>query len=368
MKEKTIACCFLFAALMIAAACGGGHPPGKEKNAEGGSPPGDGSLLVKQPHFQLREEPGEGGKSIRGLKPGEKAVSLGEQSAFTTRLELGGIAYDEPWLLVQMEDGLQGWAYEAAFLDPKAGVGLPLPTRLRALFGPALAETAMQYRESFASAHSAEAVAQAMAMGVALRDSLVRELALRAGGSRQTEDLFWLKDALPGFVPHLQEDGRAYYLFMDFRAFLPLAGASEGPADDAFLELCLAAYPEDSIEYFYPAWKFQSDEKKVHSLLGRGLHFAFLEKLDKLLPYTDLYGEGIGRFRQQLINDITGKDVTYWESREKAAAELGRIVEAGFQVFGPEDMKALEARYRQFGDPAKFGIKFNYRSGIYELD
>lgn len=367
IKRQIIGHGLLFLFLAVIPACRAGE--GKEDKPAGGAAlPEEGVLIVQRPNFYLREEPGEEGKAIRRLEPGEKAYSLGEQSTFSTWLELGGAVYNEPWLLVQLEEGIQGWAYQAAFLGQDAGKGLSPSVRLRALFGPALAEMAVQYRQSIEQAHSPAALAQAMEMALHLRDTLVRELAVRARENEQAEDLFWLKDALPGLAPHRREDGRTYYLFMDYRSFLPLARASEGPADDAWLELCLMAYPEDSIEYFYPAWQFQAGEDRVHSLLGRGLHFAFLEKLDKLLAYEDLFGAGIGRFRQLLVNDITGAGVTYWESGEKAAAELSRILERGFHGLGPPEVKALENRLRQFAEPEKYGIKFNYQSGIYGLN
>ncbi|MCO6480061.1 MAG: SH3 domain-containing protein [Phaeodactylibacter sp.] len=354
----------LLAALFLGAGCRE-KPSGEGAAGERGELLSEGWLEVKRAGFQLREEPGPEGRAIRGLQPGGRARSLGEQSAFTTRLELGGRAYEEPWLLVQMEDGTEGWVYTLAFLDSLYS-GLPPEVRLRSLFGAPLAERLALYREAFRQAHTAEAVAQVMSMGRNLRDSLVEVLALRALESNGRENLFWLKEAIPAMTPYLTEDGRTFFLFMDYRPFLPLARTSEGAADDAFLELCLMAFPEDSIEHFYPAWVFQAGEKQAHSLLGRGRHFRILEKLDKLLVHKDLFGEEIGRFRQQLLNDITGADVTYWESKEKASAELDSILNAGFEVLGAEGREALEARRRQFEEPEKYGIRFSYRTGIYE--
>ncbi|MCB0594852.1 MAG: hypothetical protein H6557_00755 [Lewinellaceae bacterium] len=363
MKSKLAGYALFLLLLPGGWACKGEPPSGKDSPAGGQAQAEEGGLVVVHPNFQLREEPGNEALAIRSLQTGERAVSLGQQSAFTTPLQLGGQSYNEPWLLVQMEDGAEGWVYALAFLD--IGQDLPREVRLRSLFGPALAERLALYEEAFQQAHTAEAVAQAMAMGRALRDTLVQVLALRAKESGQQEGLFWLQDAIPAFVPHRMEDGRSFYLFMDFRPYLSLAQASEGLADDALLELYLMAYPEDSVEYFYPAWVFQANEKKAHSLLGRGLHFRFLEKLDKLLVNRGLFEEEIGRFREQLLNDMVGANVTYWESREKASAELERILQAEFQVLGPEGQEALNRRLLQFKEPEKYGIKFNYRSGIY---
>lgn len=356
--------------LFLGCGAGQGDSPGKAGRQERQPAGGPAEWLeVKQPNFQLREAPGHEARPLMNLYPGSRARSLGEQSTFTTPIELGGKTYDEPWLLVEMEGGRQGWAYALAFLDTAgAGQELPLPVRLRSLFAPELAEQIGLYREAFGQAATPEMVAQAMAMGSALRDTLVGVLALRAQEEERAGRLFWLRDALPAFVPHLMEDGKTFYLFLDYRPYLSLARASEGRADDAFLELCLMAYPEDSIEYFYPAWAFQASENEAHSLLGRGLHFRFLEKLDELLVSGDLFEGLAGRFREQLVNDIAGTGVTYWESREKATEELDRILEAEFAVLPEKEKKALRERRRQFEDPEKYGIKFNYRSGIYGLE
>ena len=365
MNRSALLYSLLFSLLAGTWACRG-EPAAEGKAPERPTPSEEEWLVVRRANFQLREEPGNEGLAIRGLQPGERALSLGEQSTFSTALQLEGKAYDEPWLLVQMEDGNQGWVYALAFLDTLGGgPGLPLTIRLHSLFGAGLTERITLYREAFEQAYTAEMVAQALSMARSLRDTLAPVLALRALQTDKPENLFWLKEALPALAPHLTGDGRTYYLFIDYRPYLSLARDSEGAADDAFMEFCLMAYPEDSIEYFYPSWAFQADEKQVHSLLGRGLHFHFLKELDKLLPYQDLFGEEIGQFRQQLLNDITGASVTYWESREKAVAELDSILQAGFRVLGAEGQQALEARRRQFEDPEKYGISFNYWSGIY---
>ncbi|MCB0587888.1 MAG: hypothetical protein KDD06_21525, partial [Phaeodactylibacter sp.] len=111
---------------------------------------------------------------------------------------------------------------------------------------------------------------------------------------------------------------------------------------------------------------FQAGEKEVHSLLGRGLHFRFLKKLDQLQQYEDLLAGWIGRFRLLLLNDMLGANVTYWESREKATAELDEVLQGEFRVLGPEGQAALKARRLQFETPEKYAIRFNYRTGIYD--
>ncbi len=354
----------LLSALALGSGCRQKHS-GENTTSEKEEPASDNWLDVRRAGFQLREEPGPQGRAIRSLQPGSRVRSLGEQSNASTHLELGGRVYNEPWLLVQMADGTEGWAYTLAFLD-SLDSGIPPEVRLRSLFGASLAERLALYREAFRQAQTAEAVAQVMAMGLALRDSLVEVLALRALENDGRENLFWLKEAIPAMTPYLAGDGRTYHLFMDYRHFLSLARSSEGAADDDFLELCLMAFPEDSIEHFYPAWVFPAGEKQAHSLLGRGVHFRILEKLDKLLVHKDLFGEEIGRFRHQLLNDIVGAGVTYWESKEKATMELDSILNAGFEVLGTDGREALEARRRQFEDPEKYGLRFNYRSGIYD--
>ena len=368
MKDRLTVFIFLVAILLVGAACQG-EPENKQQDGPTKITvaPDSNWLEVRQAHFKLREEPGTAARALQELEIGARVLPLGEQSTTTTALEFQNQPFTGPWLLVELENGTRGWAFSLAFLEMgQIGEGLPTAVRLRSLFGEELVEQAQQYKEAVQQANTAEALIQAMAMGNKLRDTLVEILALRGEESNSAESLFWLKDALPAFIPHRLKNGYSYYLFWDYRPLLVRAQQTEGAADDAFLELCLLAYPEDSIEYFHPSWVFESGENEVHSLLGRGLHFRILENLDKLLTFSDLLEEEIGQYKGGVLNDILGADVTYWESRDKALEELEKIIEAKFEVLGPDVQQALQTRQLQFEDPERYGIKFNYRSGIYE--
>ena len=323
------------------------------------------ALVVRQPYFQLLEEPGEEGRPLQELLPGAIVYSLGQASGFTTRLQREGRTYNEPWLLVQTRDGRQGWAYAAAFLetDETGSIGLsPLSWRLRALVGTELAERIEAFNQVFDTIRSEKALIHHLSTAYLLRDTLL-ELASSLGSG---QDIFWLKEALPVLSPfRLKQEGN-FYLFIDFRPYLRKAADTPGPADDQWMAFCLAAFPEDSIEYFFPSWTIEDARQKGHSLLGRGIHFRMLEQLDKLLVFKDLLGEEIGRFRGLLLNDMTAPGVTYWEEREKAIAELDSILAADFAVLGDKGKIALQARRRQFEEPDQYGIQFNHRSGIYE--
>lgn len=338
--------------------CGGGE--GAAPGAGGKAGP---ALVVRQPHFLLQEEAGEGGRGLRELAPGTLVYPLGQHSGFTTSLRRGSYLYNEPWLLVETPEGEQGWVYAAAFLEPGGSGEEALGWRLNAILGNALAARLQAFNSAFDTLSSEKALLAHLSAAYGLRDSLLLAASRSAG---EGQGLFGLKSALPLFVPYRFKKEREVYLFLDFRPYIHKAASTPGPADDHLLAFCAAAYPEDSIEYFFPSWTIEDEEGRGHSLLGRGIHFNVLSELDKLLIYNDLMQEEIGRFRGLILNDLTAAGVTYWEAGEKALAELDSIRAAGFAVLGANGAIALEARRAQFAEPEKYGIQFNHRSGIYE--
>ncbi|MCB0571465.1 MAG: SH3 domain-containing protein [Phaeodactylibacter sp.] len=350
---------FVLLLMLVGCSSGGGGKTGEAPGTSGGN---GRDLSVRQPYFQLQEEPGENGRPIMELLPGTVVMSLGQSSGFTTHLERQGRNYNEPWLLVETVDGKQGWAYAAAFMDAgagEAGEGWGLGS----LFGEALAARLEGFNYAFDTLSEAEGLARHLSEGYGLRDSLMDALARHEGSA---ELLFRARAGFPLFVPYRLKQAGEVYLFIDFRPYLRKAAVTTGPADDQLLAFCLAVYPEDSIEYFFPSWTIEDEVQQGHSLLGRGIHYSMLKKLDKLLVYNDLLHEEIGRYRGMLLNDIAARGVTYWETRDKAAAELDSILSAHFKVVGEKGEISLSARRRQFDEPEKYGIQFDHQSGIYE--
>ncbi len=360
---RKIPCITLVFAALLLLACQN-EKPGVEQAAVG-EVAGNAArelMLVRQPLFGLREEPGEKGAAMRPLQAGDSLSFMGERSTFSTRIIRHGRQYDEPWLLVQTPSGQQGWAYAAAFESLEEYSAL---TRLQYLLGPDLGGRVLDYRQALEKVDSAAALAAVLQRTEQLRDTLVAAL---AGRELNEESLSWLREALPSLAPYPVEEEDRFHLFIDYRFFLHLAGCTPEAADEQFIQTCLMVYPIDSIEYFYPAWSIQPEKGQSHSLLGKGIHYRILVELDKALGPKDLFGEKIGQLRQQIVNDITAAGVTYWEPQEKVLAELDRILEAGLSLLTKANRIALQTRRQQFENPDQYGIKLNYRSGIYSLE
>lgn len=339
--------------------------------------PGDGKTRAEEPSFVvsfdglgLRAEPGPEGAVLRRLAAGARLSDLGQVSDFTTAIRLGGIAYNEPWLYVRTRSGEQGWVYAGGleFGGQDGGAALPprlLEKRLQTLFGPATTDRMAAYRLAFEGVETADSFAQVYREGVALRDECIRQL--QTAGNRSPEspspDLFWLQEALPGFIPQLVAEKTSYYLFADYRQWRKSARHTPETDDDAFVDLCLAAFPEDSIEFFFPAWTIQTSDYGGHSLLGRGIHHRLLRQMDKALAQSDRFRPEIEALKKKILTDVTSPDVTYWEPVDRIVRELEAILAQPPACLLRNDRIALEGRLDQFRDPASSGIVANQRAG-----
>ena len=336
--------------------------------------PADGRpcLIANQDQLRLRDAPGESGRVLEELKKGTRMYDLGEVSDFTTRIIFDSVEYDAPWLRVETEQGSRGWVYGkptdfqmeapgmlAEFLEKK---------RLQALLGDYNLERLNLYKQSFGNISSVEGFASVFRTGMNLRDTLVEVLETKVEFVENVPppDLFWIHSAFPGFMPQLVAEGTAYYLFIDFRQFLPKARETAGNQDDQFLDLCLMAFPEDSIEYFFPAWTIQTWDYGGHSLLGRGIHQNMLKELSVFQENCDLFTLPVDKFKTDLLNDITRPYVTYWEPQEKILAEVDSILMGNLSLLSEADVIALQTRRTHFEDPDANGIEVNHRSGRFE--
>lgn len=361
--------CLLWLVFLLAS-CSSEAPPADEPQP---SPPREATaLVVNIDGLRLRDAPGEDGRVIRELSRGDVLYDLGEVSSFTTPIRLRGIQFDEPWLKVAAADRAEGWVYGGALhftmRQPTELAQLLMRKRLQTFFGPDKAGSIEHYRQAFYAIEHTEDFVRLFRRGQSLRDTLVAMLESRieVGPVEQLPDLFWLEEALPGFVPQLVAEGTAYYLFTDFRDFGKVAAATPGREDDAFVSFCLQVFPEDSIEYFFPAWTIQTWDYGGHSLLGRGVHHRLLREMDHLLAASDHFAAELHSIKMDLLNDITRPDVTYWEPQEKVMAEMDSILAADYGFLTPSDRIALRTRREQFAEPEKHGIEFSHQSGIYD--
>lgn len=333
------------------------------------------AFTVNVAGLRLREQEGPDAPVIRSLQQGEQLYDLQQVSDYTTQITLRGITFDEPWLKVRTEQGEIGWVYGGA-LHADLGGGddtyqMLLHKRLTTLFGPALRDSIAQYRQSFSDAATDRALAEVYARGLRIRDALEEPLRqqIAVPDPAQLPDLFWLEQVMPAFQPTLVAEGTAYALFADFREWSDKAGRTEGRSDDAFFRVAIQHFPEDSVAYFYPVYFLQTWDYGGHSLLGRGHHLHLLTELEQLQRTGKGYfATAIRSFTQNLVNDMTSANVTYWESAEAIVLELTQILDRQWTVLTQADRIALQTRLKQFRNPQRYGLETGYALGKYETN
>ncbi|MCB0635161.1 MAG: hypothetical protein KDC54_01010, partial [Lewinella sp.] len=122
-------------------------------------------------------------------------------------------------------------------------------------------------------------------------------------------------------------------------------------------------YPADSLEYFFPVWRFPVDRQHGYSLLGRGIHTALLRVADTLLADFPSTTADVTTLTAALMDDMMGDDIAYWESREKVMEELKELLEKPPQFLSAEQKVRLHQRWQLFRDGGATTPVTNMRSG-----
>lgn len=326
-------------------------------------------MIVNIDNLRLRAAPGDKGEAVGKLRKGSVLYDLGEVSDFTTKVQLRGIWFEEPWLKVKTDQNLEGWVYGGAVTfdmeNPTALSNMVLNKRLQTFFGKGITLKLNRYKNDYESLKTSSDFAQNFKEGIDLRDTLttILENRINVGETNEMPDLFWIENAIPGYVTQLVAEGTIYYLFQDFRQFQQKAMGTEGVEDDEFVDLNLLVYAADSVEHFFPSWFIQTWDYGGCSLLGKGEHLKVLRKIDRVFMGSGLFAPEVKEIKDRLIDDITNKDIDYWETKEKILLELDSIMGSGFDVLTNEDMILLKTRRMQFEYPAENNIKVNFRSG-----
>ncbi len=333
------------------------------------------SVVVKESTYtvgldflRLREAPGEEGKELAQLTKGTLLHGLGAMSDFSTKVRLRGIDYDEPWIKVKTAEGLEGWVYAAGLIFDEEG-NIPkilLEKRLTNIFGAPIAQQLANYQKAYREAMTSEAFALVYTQGRSLRDTLVQllEQKIEVEDYDRLPDLFWLELAMPGFVTALVAEGTLYYLFIDFKKMQSKTKETSGLADDEFVELGFQTYGMDSIEYFFPAWFTQTWDYGGHSLLGEGNHFSILKTMSTLIEKGSPFRSEIDLLKAPMFNDMIGKEVSYWRSKDEIVKEMKQIIEGNLTVLTKEEILVLQSRLKQFKAPKANKIEVNLRSGF----
>ncbi len=330
------------------------------------NPTDENALQVVLPQTALRDAPGEKGREIRTLQAQDKLVDLGKVSRFETQLRLEGQSLIAPWLQVRTAEGETGWVFSGAVLPVPPQNSWLLKKRMACYFGPDLSARRDRWLAMRDTLGTEAGFALFYREAVALRDTFTYHLAHRAepNATEMQPSFYWLREALPGFVYQRIAQGTRPYLFTDYRLFQALAARTTGKQDDALLATYLAAYPTDSIESVAPIWATQISDNEIVSQLGQGNHWQMLQKIDVALSRTDLlFRPELLDLKEDLLEDILGKSVGYWQPAEKILAELNKIIGSSLSSLTEADRATLQTRLGMFQEPVANGLQVNLRAG-----
>ncbi len=320
-------------------------------------------LRVLADKIYLRSEAGVSGEVIAEIERNERVFGTEEVSSFVTQLQKQNQTYEAPWIKVQTVNGLEGWVFASeSFLEAEGEhSSFLLEKRMEATFGKKLAESLRIYersKDSMVTATNLETSLQA------LRE-LQSNFQEQINQADKKKSAFWIRKILPELIIHQEEEDQPTDIYLDYRFWRKMAQQTPDSTDNIFIELCISAYPEDSIEYRFPSWFFPTSLNGGHSLLGRGIHLEMFEKINNLSKITPLFKHELNLFKNALIEDIILLNTTYWEEREKAVAELQKILDRNFSFLEPQDQLALQNRLEAFKKAEELGILFNFKSGVY---
>lgn len=242
------------------------------------------------------------------------------------------------------------------------------PSKVRKILGQQLHAELKQYRIDLEAIKTIGDLTDTYAKSIDLRDTLVNVIGAYTNQMSQDSlpDLFWLKDIMPSHQPQLVAEGTAYYLFNDYKKWLEIAQKTPSKEDDEFIALNLLLFPEDSIEYFYPAWFLQTWDYGGSSLLGRGVHQKILNKSSDIWTEESsfVFKKEIQRIKDDLLQDILSRETTYWERKSVILVELDSIIQLKYPILSKNDIIALQKRRDEFNAPEKYGIKLNQQAGM----
>jgi len=322
-------------------------------------------LVVSVAQAALRAAPGERSVPLQSLKAGETVTDLGETSRFESIIRFQDEARQAPWLRVRTTSNQDGWLFAGAVEPLDHQADWLLQKRLACYFGPTLTMRRNTLVKHPGQATDEVTLALLYRSSVSLRDTFTQLLARRAetGAADVQIDFTWLSNALPGFIYQQVAEGTQAWLFAHYRFWADAAKETTGQQDDLFFTACLTAFPIDSIESFFPNWKFQISSTEAASRLGDGVHWKMLLAIEQAWAAGPLFHPELAALKNQVLEDILGKNTVFWQPKEKIVRELGQIVERRFTSLSQQERAELQLRLRMFDDPKANGIRVNARAG-----
>lgn len=322
----------------------------------------DNQLFVWAKNVSLRAEPTDKSREIAVLSKENKLTDLNEIGPSESVIAIGNQVYQSPWIRVKTEKGQLGWVLAWAVQPVQKQADWLLQKRLACYFGVGPKERRNELAKAFEQIETAPQLLEQWQASEALRDTLLLLLARRPESSFQP-DLSWLNAVLPGFIYQKNESENQPQLFSDFKIWQKMALKTKGKEDDVWIETCLMAFPTDSVESNFPAWKFQLSETEAASQLGLGRHSKLLYQIDQAVSIGPPYAALVNVYRDQILTDIFDKRVRYWQSKEKIIQELDQLLAKPPRGLSESELEALTIRKKMFEDPLGNGIQVNLRSG-----
>ncbi len=322
----------------------------------------DHQLIVQVEQTPLRAEPNEKSREIGLLRKGEALKDLGEVGSFESQIAVGEELVQTPWIKVENTRKEIGWVLAWALEPRQKRADWMLQKRLLVYFGQNLSAHRNALVLALSTLETEEQMAEAWKQGTELRDTFLTVLSRRPAGGFSPQ-FNWLNGAIPGFIFQKIGENERPHLFADYQFWMDKALKTKGLQDDLYFQTCLAAFPHDGIESFFPVWKFQISETESASQLGTGQHLKMFLQIDKARAQGLLFGKSLDAIREQLYDDIFDEKVRYWQPQGKILEELEQILETQPKCVWAQVLESIMIRKRMFEEPEKNGIVLNLRSG-----
>lgn len=113
-------------------------------------------LVISTEKAFLQKEPFQDAGTVATLSKGDTLRALGPVSESTTRQEVNGMRYDEPWIQVRTDNGKKGWVYAPVVnqdnRDSSGMYAAIMHRRLLGFFNPDLAARVEAYARLYQTA------------------------------------------------------------------------------------------------------------------------------------------------------------------------------------------------------------------------
>lgn len=326
-------------------------------------------LVVSTREAIVRAQPQLTAPELRRVAKGDSLIYANSVTDFNIAMQIDGIAYQEPWLKVILDDSRPGWIYGGCVrfdgLSHTELSDIVLDQRLRQLFGNELTTRIVAYRASASDIRTQEAFDLYFQQSEDLRSELLAKIGQRLSlldTAQALPDFFWLNSVFPGFVVAYPATLGRYTLFRDYGFWAQQASQTTETADDSLVSVFLSAYPQDSIEFLYADWKYALSETETYSRLGEGIHLSILQKMDVVWRQSPRYQVYLKPLLRQLLDDISLSE-SYWQPIEPILFELDALLQGNYAPLSPADKIELKTRYKMLQKPEQYGVRLNAFEG-----